>query len=393
MSNSAFYSANEFLLVSLPQSVEPADGSSATSFFENNLYSRVCHTANFQMPIFKIGSLDDLVIESEELSKIDNSTEQTILKIVDVLNSVDANPATTAYRRLPIEQQSLPEFLVNFKWDTKKFKLDKSIQALLTDINNDTTQLDVDIKATAQSYATAKQQLAQSERKKNGDLSVKSLYNIVKKDDFITDSEYLTTSLVVVPLSLKQQFLNTYETLAENVVPRSATSLAQDAEYVLFNVHLFKKSLQRFHQACREQKFIPRDFVYSDDLLETMKKEFEDSVRIEHALKKELLRLAKTAYSDCFINWFHIKCLRVFVESVLRYGLPPVFNTKIIAVPPKAMSKCKEDLIKNFGYLGGNAFSKDKKTGKLNLNDASLHEYASLVDTEYEPFVMYTVTL
>ncbi|XBW36759.1 hypothetical protein QEN19_002336 [Hanseniaspora menglaensis] len=392
MSESTFYNTNEFLLVSLPQNAEPTDGSNTTSYFENDLFSGVCQTANFQMPIFKVGSLDDLVVESEELSKIDNTTSQTIMKIVDVLESVDSNK-NTSYKTLPIEQQSLPEFLINFKWDSKKFKLDKSIQALLTDINNDTIQLDTDIKATSQTYATAKQQLAQTERKKHGDLSVKSLYNIVTKDDFITDSEYLTTSLVVVPLSLKQHFLNTYETLVENVVPRSATSLSQDSEFILFNVHLFKKSLHKFQTACREQKFIPRDFTYSEDLLETMKKEFEDSVRLEHVSKRELLRLAKTAYSDCFINWFHIKCLRVFVESVLRYGLPPVFNTKIIAVPPKTMNRCKSDLIKNFGYLGGNAFSKDQKTGKINFNDTSLQEYASLIDTEYEPFVMYNITL
>lgn len=386
------YTSNEFLLVSLPQNVEPADGSSGTSFFENDLYNGICHTANFPLPIFKVGSLDDLVVESEELGKIDNSTEQTIFKIIDVLKSLDSH-SDAHYKSLPIEQQSLPEFLVNFKWDSKKFKLDKSIQSLIADINNDTVQLDTDIKATAQSYATAKQQLAQTERKKNGDLSVRSLYNLVTKNDFISDSEYLTTCLVVVPHSLKQHFLNTYETLAPNVVPRSATSLSQDSEFILFNVHLFKKSLHKFQQACREQKFIPRDFTYSDDLLETMKKEFDDSTRIEHTLKKELLRLAKTAYSDCFINWFHIKCLRVFVESVLRYGLPPVFNSKIIAVPPKFLNKCKSDLISNFGYLGGNAFSKDAKSGKIKTNDASLNEYASLVDADYEPFVMYVIDL
>lgn len=392
MGETALYSASEFLLVSLPQNATPANGSSATSFFESDLYNGNCYTSNFQLPIFKVGSLDDLVIESEELGKVDNATEQTVAKIIDVLKSLDSH-SNANYKTFPIEQQSLPEFLVNFKWDSKKFKLDKSIQALVTDISNDTIQLDTDIKATAQSYATAKQQLAQTERKRNGDLSVKSLYNIVTKDDFITDSEYLTTSLIVVPLSLKQQFLNCYESLVENVVPRSATSLSQDSEYILFNVHLFKKSLHKFQQACREHKFIPRDFTYSDDLLENMKKEFDDSVRIEHTLKKELLRLAKTAYSDCFINWFHIKCLRVFVESVLRYGLPPVFNSKIIAVAPKFMSKCKQDLISNFGYLGGNAFAKDAKTGKIKTNDTSLNEYASLVDTDYEPFVMFTIEL
>ncbi|KKA03989.1 V-type proton ATPase subunit C [Hanseniaspora uvarum DSM 2768] len=390
MSVTSLYNSKDFLLVSLPQNVEPANGSNATSFFENDLYNGICYTANFQLPIFKIGSLDELVTESEELSKIDNATEQIVGKIIELAHSTEG-PNT--HKSLSIEHQSLPEFLTNFKWDAKKFKLDKPIQQLINDINSDTVQLDTYLKATAQSYSTAKQQLQQTERKKNGDLSVKSLYNIVGKDDFITDSEYLTTALIVVPLSLRKQFLNHYETLSENVVPRSATSLAEDSEYVLFNVHLFKKSLHKFQQACRENKYIPREFTYSEDLVESSKKEFEDSVRVEQQLKQSLTRLIKYSYSDCFINWIHIKCLRVFVESVLRYGLPPVFNSKIIAVPSKFKSKCRNDLIENFGYLGGNAFAKDFKTGKIKTNDTSLHEYASLVDTEYEPFVLYSIEI
>ena len=112
----------------------------------------------------------------------------------------------------------------------------------------------------------------------------------------------------------------------------------------------------------------------------------------DRSLRVQLVRLAKTAYVDIFINWFHIKALRVYVESVLRYGLPPHFNIKIIAVPPKNLSKCKSELIDAFGFLGGNAFMKDKK-GKINKQDTSLHQYASLVDTEYEPFVMYIINL
>lgn len=46
----------------------------------------------------------------------------------------------------------------------------------------------------------------------------------------------------------------------------------------------------------------------------------------------ELFRLARTNFGEVFSAWVHLKALRVFVESVLRYGLPPDFTAVSIAV-------------------------------------------------------------
>ncbi|KAH3900141.1 probable V-type proton ATPase subunit C [Saccharomycodes ludwigii] len=392
MSNTALYTSNDFILISLPQSAQPSTSNiKADDWLNRELLEGKVYVSDFDIPEFQIGSLDSLVVESEELSKIDNQLEQSITKIVDILGGLsEAN--SNNYKTLPINSVPLPEYLEHFHWNTRKFKLDKSIKTLINDITNESLQLDSDVKATSSNYNNARQQLVAADRKKTGDLSVRSLHDIVKPSDFILNSEYLTTILVAVPKSLEKNFVNSYETLADNVVPRSASCLATDSEYCLYNVHLFKKSVNKFCQACRENKFIPRDFQYSEELIESLKKEHDEAASLENSLRIELVRLAKTAYSDIFMNWFHIKALRVYVESVLRYGLPPQFITKIIAVPPKLLSKCKQELTKNFGYLGGNAFVKDKK-GNIKHNDSSLHEYASLVDTDYQPFVMYTINL
>lgn len=90
--------------------------------------------------------------------------------------------------------------------------------------------------------------------------------------------------------------------------------------------------------------------------------------------------------------WVHIKLLRTFVESVLRYGLPPEFSCFLLKLKnEKAINRAKMDLLSKFEYLGGNAFSTDKK-GRIQ-KDNSLHEYASLVDQDYEPFVLYHIEL
>jgi V-type H+-transporting ATPase subunit C len=50
--------------------------------------------------------------------------------------------------------------------------------------------------------------------------------------------------------------------------------------------------------------------------------------------QNELVRITKSAFSDTFQAWTHLKALRVFVESVLRYGLPPEFVSAVIKVLP-----------------------------------------------------------
>lgn len=387
------YSKSEFLLLSLPGNVGTSHtyDSNVDSWLVKNLIGGRAFVSEFSIPEFKIGSLDSLVLQSEELAKLDGQVSGCISKIKEILGTLPETQKNV-YETIPIKNVPVTEYLMNFQWHVRKFKLDKSIRELINEISNETFQLDADVRTTFANYNAAKSNLAAMERKRTGDLSVRSLHDIVSADDFINDSEYLTTLLISVPKDMKDQFEMSYETLAKNVVPESARILTQDNDYILYNVHLFKKSVNSFLNTCRGLKYIPREFNYSEELIDQFKQDLESAANLEQSLRVQFVLLAKTAFSDVFVNWFHIKALRIFVESVLRYGLPPHFITKIIAVSSKDLRQCKSELIKRFDYLGGNAFSKDKY-GKIRHNDSSLHEYASLVDTEYEPFVLYSIHL
>jgi hypothetical protein len=45
-----------------------------------------------------------------------------------------------------------------------------------------------------------------------------------------------------------------------------------------------------------------------------------------------LLRVCKVNFSEVFSTWLHIKALRVYVEAILRYGLPPNFQGMVLKV-------------------------------------------------------------
>lgn len=365
--------------MSLPQSVN------AFPYLERSLNQGKQLLTEFKLPEFQIKTLDSLVQLSEELSKLDNTLASSVAKSVDILETLEPSKLFSETRI--VNGRPVTDAVENFSWNTSKYRVDKPIKTLVDLISNEALSLDNDVRLLYQLYQTAKSNFLAADRKKNGDLSIKSLHDIVRPEHFVLDSEHLTTILIAVPKSLVGDFYKKYETLTQFVVPRSAQEIASDAEYVLFAVSLFKKYQQEFVTVCREHKWHPRtDFVYSEETLNEMRKEFDTTRATESKSKIDLMRLAKTAYSEIFSSWFHIKAIRIYVESVLRYGLPPQFDCYAIKFEGSNtgnLDKAKKELISKFGYLGGDGFSEK----------SNLHEYASLVDSDFEPFVLYHVDL
>ena len=55
----------------------------------------------------------------------------------------------------------------------------------------------------------------------------RNVADLVKKEHFVLDSEYLVTMLVVVPLSNINDWNNRYEKLTDMIVPRSSSLIYQ----------------------------------------------------------------------------------------------------------------------------------------------------------------------
>ncbi len=70
-------------------------------------------------------------------------------------------------------------------------------------------------------------------------------------------------------------------------------------------------------------------------------------------MRSGLTRWCKTHYGEAFVAWMHIKVIRVFVESVLRYGLPVDFTAVLYKVAPGKETQLTEALDKTFGTPKG----------------------------------------
>ena len=165
-----------------------------------------------------------------------------------------------------------------------------------------------------------------------GNLSTKSLTTIVNPKFLIQDSEYLDTHLIAVPNPSVKDFYKTYESLSQMVVPRSAVQLASDDEFTLLAVAVFKKYSADFAHKCREKRWTPRDYKYKEGGREEEAREVDKLEKDERKLWGEAIRLGRTGYSESAMIWIHVLALRVFVETVLRYGLPLDFVCGLVQV-------------------------------------------------------------
>ncbi|KAL0579818.1 Vacuolar ATP synthase subunit C [Marasmius crinis-equi] len=245
------------------------------------------------------------------------------------------------------------------------------------------------MKSKLTNYNLVKGSLVQMQRKKTGNLSVRSLTEVVSRDDFIQDSEYMETVLVAVPKNSVKTWNTTYERLAAMVVPRSSRLIASDDEYSLFGVVIFRRVHDEFAQKCRENKFIIRDFVYSEEEIAKQQQEQETADTTEKELWTELLHLTRTNFSESFQILVHLKVIRLFVESVLRYGLPANYIGVAIKPDPKSTKKTFGALQSHFSYLKSR--SKGAQAGGGGRADEFIGEYQTLMEQEFYDFVLYEV--
>lgn len=335
----------------------------------------------FIIPEFKIGTLDALVVISDELIKYDQSFESTAFKIVDILRTLLQGDLDQVAANLIVNDKSVEQFLKTFQWDTMKFRAEKSLQEIAQILNKEVASIDNIMKNKSAHYNQIKGNLQALERKQTGNLAVRNVAEFAKKEYFILDSEYLETLVVAVPKNRYKDWNAKYETLASMIVPRSSQKIAEDNDYGLFTVTLFKRVSDEFANKCREEKFVVRDFKYDENDMENQRKEFEEVGAVEKELAVELLRLATANFGEVFTSWIHLKALRVYVESVLRYGLPPDFMSAVIRPKFKMDKKIREILNNLYGKLDGLAFGRDE--------NENIEEYQNLIDKDYYPYVYF----
>ncbi|KAI0042663.1 ATPase, V1 complex, subunit C [Auriscalpium vulgare] len=343
----------------------------------------------WSIPSFKTGTLDSLVSLSEELPKQEAVFTAVVAKIVDTLRNLLNNDPSKLSQHILVNEVPVDDYLLReWKWNEGRYGTQRGLRDMVDVLVKELNSIDNVMKAKLNSYNLAKGSLVQLQRKKTGNLSVRSLADVVAKENFIQDSEHLQTLLVAVPKNLTKEWTSSYERLAPMVVPRSTSAVASDEDYTLFSVILFKKSHDTFVTQCRERKYIVRDFQFSNDQLSREREELDMADTTEKELWTELLRLSRTNFSEAFQILVHLKVVRLFIESVLRYGLPANYIGLAIKPESKGTKRTLSLLQQHFSYLS----PRSKGAGSTGPTTEEVSgEYQSLLDQEFFDFVLSEV--
>ncbi|KAJ3479173.1 hypothetical protein NLI96_g9247 [Meripilus lineatus] len=348
-------------LISIPQ-----DGDSEGLFQEVHTklagQSRSAASGLSQLPIpsFKTGTLESLISLSEDLPKQDNFFTSTVAKTVDTLRNLLNNEPSKLIQHILVNERTVDDYLLQgWRWNESRYGVQRSLREMLDVLIKEMTSIDNVMKSKLNTYNLAKGSLVQMQRKRT---------NLVK------------------------EFITKYERLTPMVVPRSAINIASDDEFTLFSVAIFKRVHDDFLAKCRENKYIVRDFVYSEDLIEKQREELRTADTTEKELWTELLRLSRINFSESFQVLVHLKVLRLFVESVLRYGLPANYTGIFIKPEPKSTKRTLTTLQQQFSYLSrrSNPGGKNSKS-TVNAGEDFVGEYQTLLEQEYFDFVLFEV--
>ncbi|MCJ1348937.1 Vacuolar ATP synthase subunit C [Peltigera leucophlebia] len=361
----------KYLLVSLPTSISPAnDHDEALTALRSAVTTDYGSVFPFQIPEFKIGTLDALVQQADELAKLELGCESVVGKVGDSLKAILEGDEDKIAQQKTVNDKPVEQYLKTFHWNKVKYRADKPLGEIIDILQKEISSIDNDVKSKHNQYNQVKTTLLALQRKQTGNLSNKSLTAIVEPSILIKDSEYLETHLIAIPKILVKDFIKSYETLSPMVVPRSAQAVASDDEFTLFAVTTFKKHSLEFLHKCRESKWTPRDFKYKEGGKEAEQREIDQVGKEERKVWGEALRLGRTAWGEAVMAWVHVLALRVFVETVLRYGLPLSFVCGLVRTTQKLVKKVRNSLDGSYSYLGGNAFGRDKK-GRVTKDDSS----------------------
>jgi len=169
-----------------------------------------------------------------------------------------------------------------------------------------------------------------------------------------------------------------------NVVPQSAKRLGEDDEFVLYSLVAFKKGLELLKNVCRQERYTIRAHQF-DPGEEARSKETRKKLTSERKKKfVNAVATTKSSFSDTFMIWIHIKAMRVFVEVVLRFGLPVNFQSFLVR-PKKGMDKKLRD---SLGAVYKHLAKAEANAKKGEDDEATLSQFG-----QFFPYVYFEVDL
>jgi len=326
--------------------------------------------ADFPVPDLKVKNLSSLMNLTDDMQKYEERTEATLKRLVR--NYDDLKPPHPLMIEDSRGTKKPDAYMKSFEWDERKYMAKQDLAGLASGIYSEIADMDNDVKNKQAELTSINSRLNAIQRKRSGNLVSRDLSDLIKSDH-LRDihhgsgidgsqcpaqfkgrmSEKIVPYWVVVSKHREKDFLDSYERFTKFVVPGSALKVAsEDKDYSLFRIlHLNVPALEDDLKQSVEgepNKFVLRQFTFEHQANEASTQEERELLQKQEHSKREVIAAIRTNFSEMFMGWFHLKAIRVFVESVLWYSLPPNFQVMIIAPNENRESSLRDKLALQF---------------------------------------------
>ena len=380
----------------------------------------------FEVPSLTVGTLDTLMTLSDELDKTDQIIEGIVRKIEK--SAMELSERSGGHVDLTVGGVPPTRYIQQFAWDSAKYPNRRPLKELVQLIAGGATAIDEELKQLTASFGDKQVALQEVQRRKAGNLLSTDLNDVLTADVMskvkVADTEYLKTIFIAIPRVMDEVFQASVYSLGNDivgyggpdwsknptklgepvdfgsnvdrhkkrgspVVPGSLQKVHADDESILYAVTILKGQyeagyfennefqagtkidfLETFTNTCREKRFTVREFEWDPSQANKSSVAMEQLAVEVDGMKSALTRWCKNHYGDAYVAWMHMKVIRVFVESVLRYGLPVDFTAVLYKV----------HLNKETNLIG----ALDKQLGGGSTADEEMEEEAE----EFHDFVM-----
>ena len=294
--------------------------------------------------LFKIN--DDLIRDEQEIEAFLKSLEKQ-------LSDLTTNPLQIKFRGALLDPKKA---ITEFQWDEGKYpNRSKTIADIMHKINEKYTETRKTIKSKTDDYNNSVNELKLKKKSQYEALSLmkQDYRDLVSKSKMeMKTTDYLCTMLCFVPTGNEKTFEAKYMSLADGyVVPYSALRIdrGEDEKMQLYRVIVMKHKKDDFRNQCQGQLRITCKEYNEEELLSKPVEEKEiEKLNNESVQKKhDLERHAESGYSEVFYALLHLKYLRLYVESCLKYTSGDYYSV-MVYVPRDKEQKLVSIMIKTF---------------------------------------------
>jgi len=384
----------------------------------------------FEVPSLTVGTLDTLMTLSDELDKTDQIIEGIVRKIEKT--AMELNERKGSHVDLTVGGVPATRYIQQFAWDSAKYPNRRPLKELVQLIAGGATAIEEELKQLTASFGDKQAALQEVKRRKTGNLLAGDLNDILTADIMskvkVTDTEYLKTIFIAIPKTMDETFqsgiykvgsdlvgyggpdwsqdptklgeplnfgthVDRHKKRGSPVVPGSLQMVHKDDDSILYAITILKGQyeagyyendefqagtkvdfLGEFTNICREKRFMVREFEWDPSQANKSSLAMEQLAVEVDGMKSALTRWCKNHYGDAYVAWIHMKVIRVFVESVLRYGLPVDFTAVLYKIHPGKESDLIGALDKQ---LGGEADITDMEEDQEEFHEFVLIKFES----------------